>query len=175
MGRLARPLLAGVTFVLFSISCLAWSEDLLVYGTGIYDFNALRSSRDAALDLRLEIRREEPLFSFGPSGVPYRVKPFWGLEWTSDGALYGLGGLYLERVIGENFLLTPSFGGGLYSKGDGKDLGYGLEFRSALEISRKLFGGSYRIGLSLSHISNANLGSENPGAEVLSLSLQGFF
>ena len=58
---------------------------------------------------------------------------------------------------------TPSFAPGLYSKGDGKDLGHILEFKSELQISVDYISNS-QLGFSYNHLSNASLGSKNPGA-----------
>ena len=66
---------------------------------------------------------------------------------------------------------TPSFGLGYYHDGNGKKLGNRLEFRTTFEISYQLQSQD-RIGFSLSHISNANIGNKNPGAEIISLSYQ---
>ena len=60
---------------------------------------------------------------------------------------------------------------GYYDNGSGKNLGHNIEFRTSFEISYKLKNNN-RIGLSLSHISNANLGDKNPGVEILSFSYQ---
>ena len=65
--------------------------------------------------------------------------------------------------------ITPSFGGGYYNDGSGKNLGNDIQFRTSLELSYELKN-SNRIGISFSHISNANLGDKNPGVEILSFS-----
>ena len=60
-----------------------------------------------------------------------------------------------------NFI--PSFTPGLYSKGNGKDLGHVIEFKSELQISLDIFSNS-QLGFSYNHLSNASLGTKNPGA-----------
>ena len=55
-------------------------------------------------------------------------------------------------------------------KGNSKDLGYLLQFRSQIEFAWRIDGGT-RLGLSLNHISNAGLGTQNPGSETIALSL----
>ena len=55
-------------------------------------------------------------------------------------------------------------GEGGYEKGDGKDLGSPLEFKSEVQLSIDLLPGS-KLGYSQSHISNADLGDKNPGAD----------
>ena len=61
------------------------------------------------------------------------------------------------------FKITPSFAPGYYNYGDGKDLGYPLEFKSEMQISLDL-SKSTQLGMSYNHISNASLGTKNPGA-----------
>ena len=106
------------------------------------------------------------------------MKPLIGLEFTGDSAFYLLSGIYIEDNLGELFsdrdsslYFTPSFAVGYYDDGDGKKLGNEIQFRTSLEISYILKDNN-RIGLSLSHISNANLGDKNPGVEIISLSYQ---
>ena len=70
-----------------------------------------------------------------------------------------------------NYTFTPSFGIGYYQDGDGKKLGHDIEFRTTIELSYQ-FENENRIGISLGHISNANIGDKNPGVEVLSFSYQ---
>ena len=53
-------------------------------------------------------------------------------------------------------------------RGDGRDLGHELEFRSSIELSYR-FDDRTRLGLSFYHLSNANIGDFNPGTEVLSI------
>ena len=70
-----------------------------------------------------------------------------------------------------NWNFTPSFGVGYYEDGDGKKLGNIIEFRTTLEFSYQLIKND-RVGISLGHISNANIGNKNPGAEIISISYQ---
>ena len=58
---------------------------------------------------------------------------------------------------------TPSFTPGVYSQGDGKDLGHTIEFKSEIQLSLNLLENS-QFGMSYNHISNASLGKKNPGA-----------
>lgn len=93
------------------------------------------------------------------------VNPFVGLMATTDSAFYGYAGIRLDLFLGRRFVVTPSFAPGLYEDGDGKDLGYPLEFRSALEVAYR-FDDRSRLGLSFYHLSNAGLGDDNQGTEV---------
>ncbi len=150
-----------------------------VYGIGLYDVKFDGTSSESATDLRYERRFDNVLFDIGPEADNFfYLKPFAGIEVTSDSAYYLLGGFYLEDNLGKLFtgkrsgyIFTPSFGAGYYDDGDGKKLGNNLEFRTTLEVSYQLKNKN-RIGLSFGHISNANIGDKNPGAEIISLSYQ---
>ena len=94
--------------------------------------------------------------------------PVVGLMVTTRGSTYLFGGMAADLVVRKRFSFIPSFCAGWYTKGGGKDLNYPLEFRSALEVSY-IFDNSSRLGLQISHISNAGLSHHNPGAESLVL------
>ena len=68
-----------------------------------------------------------------------------------------------ETNIGQDsFYLNLSSSAGIYSNGDGKDLGNALQFKSEVNLFYRL-GKSSSIGLGSHHISNAGLSSVNPG------------
>ena len=150
-----------------------------VFGIGIYDVKFDGSSSNYATDIRFERRFDNTLVDIGPEEDNFfYLKPFAGIEITTDSALYVLGGIYLEdnlrKLLTGNqnkWNFTPSFGLGYYHDGDGKKLGNKLEFRTTLEMSYQLKNDD-RIGISLGHISNANIGNKNPGVEIISLSYQ---
>ena len=153
-----------------------------VFSFGLYDIRKWEESgsqSSEAIDWRYERRFDNSVFGIGPVSENFFVaKPFFGIELTSDDAYHFIGGIYLEDNIGtlftgeeSNFILTPSFGGGYYDNGGGKQLGHSIEFRTAIEISYQL-ASKNRIGFSLSHTSNANIGDKNPGVETISLSYQ---
>ena len=90
------------------------------------------------------------------------VSPITGGFVTENSAAYVYTGI--EWTVEMNGLtFTPSFAPGLYSEGDGKDLGHVIEFKSEIQISINLTSNS-EIGISYNHLSNASLGSKNPGA-----------
>jgi len=90
------------------------------------------------------------------------ISPVTGFMITENNAAYGYTGIQAFYNIGKiNF--TPSFAPGLYSQGDGKDLGHTIEFKSELQFSLDLSSES-ELGFSYNHISNASLGDKNPGA-----------
>ena len=170
-------ILALITTILLSNS--AFSKGSNVFGLGIYDIKFDGSEKNQTTDFRYEYRSDRSLLDIGPKEDNFFfLKPFFGIEYTNDSASYFLTGIYFEDNLGElfegdksKFYFTPSFGAGIYDDGSGKKLGNDLQFRTALEVSYELKNKN-RIGISLSHISNANLGDKNPGVEILSFSYQ---
>ena len=164
-------------YLFFSNPLLADGYD--IFGIGIYDIKFDGSDAEEAIDFRYERRFDNSLLEIGPDSYDFfNVKPFAGIEATSDSASYFLAGIYVEDNIGtlftdnpSNLIFTPSFGAGYYDDGDGKKLGNNIEFRTTFELSYQLENKN-RIGISLGHISNANIGDKNPGVEILSLSYQ---
>ena len=162
---------------LFSSSSFASGYN--VYGLGVFDIKLDEGDSNPILDLRYERRFDNSLVNIGPeSDNFFYLKPFVGIEVTSDSASYFIGGIYLEDNLGtlisgeeSKINITPSFGIGYYDYGSGENLGHNLEFRTTLEISYELESKN-RIGLSFGHISNANIGDKNPGVEILGLSYQ---
>ena len=165
-------------FIIFNAS-ISFSQGYDVFSIGIYDVKFDGSSSENATDIRYERRFDNTLIDIGPEQDNFfYLKPFAGIELTSDSAFYLISGIYLEDNIGDlitgeknNWNFTPSFGIGYYEDGNGKKLGNKLEFRTTLELSYQLKNDD-RIGISLGHISNANIGNKNPGVEIISLSYQ---
>jgi hypothetical protein len=131
-------------------------QALLSLGIGYFDVG----KDESAADFRAEYRFANSLI--------WKIKPWAGVEATSDGGVWAGGGVLADFNLGNSWMLTPNFGVGGYAEGDGKDLGYGLEFRSQLELGYQFVDQS-RVGVALSHISNASLGDKNPGEETLNL------
>ncbi len=108
-------------------------------------------------------------------GVEYRAKayayglrPGGGANVSSDGSLYGYGGVFWDiPLLGGKWFFTPNIVAGLYRKSDGKKLGGPIEFRSGLELSYALPRRGERVGVAFNHISNASIYDRNPGAETL--------
>ena len=166
-----------ICILIFTKTVLAEGYD--VFAIGYYDIKFDGSTTNDAIDYRYERRFDKSLLQIGPENYDFfDVKPFIGFEGTSDSAMYFLTGIYLDDNAGilltgetSNVLVTPSFGFGIYDDGNGKKLGNNIEFRTTIEVSYQLKNKN-RIGFSLGHISNANLGDKNPGVEIISLSYQ---
>lgn len=149
-------LAAAIALLTFAPAAAQAGENMIGVGVGYYDI----FDEDDAADFRVEYRAGEPCF--------WEIKPLFGAHVTTDGAVYGLGGLYADFNLSPEWTLTPSLAAGLYSDGGGKDLGHTVEFRSQLELGYNFQNGS-RASMGLAHISNASLGDRNPGTEILSL------
>jgi len=162
MKRLAL-LVALVCAVLFTAGERAAAQvalndtpAVLSGGVGWYDF---KLQDDEAVDFRLEYRHGEDFLW---------LKPWGGLEVTSDGGVWGGVGVLVDITFFDSVVLTGSFAPGLYEEGKGKDLGHTIEFRSQVELGYQ-FENQSRLSLAISHISNAHLSDDNPGTEVLNL------
>jgi len=131
------------------------NETELNFFTGMFDFSDDKQSSGL---LGLQHQNEE-LFRNSFLG---KLSPMTGGFFTEKSAFYLYSGVQAEYELG--FLtITPSFAPGYYNYGNGKDLGYPLEFKSEVQMSFNLSDSSY-LGMSYNHISNASLGTKNPGA-----------
>tara|TARA_Y100000992_G_C21110585_1_gene417107 strand:- start:114 stop:617 length:504 start_codon:yes stop_codon:yes gene_type:complete len=92
-----------------------------------------------------------------------KFSPVTGGFVTTNSGAYIYTGIEGQYGVGPLKIL-PSFTPGYYHKGDGKDLGSVLEFKSEIKIGIDLFENS-QLGLSYSHISNNDWGDTNPGVD----------
>jgi|TARA_B110000438_G_scaffold300303_1_gene352405 hypothetical protein len=91
------------------------------------------------------------------------ASPITGGFITENSAAYVYTGVEWNYNISNKVKFTPSFAPGLYSAGDGKDLGHVLEFKTEIQASYAISKTS-SFGMSYNHLSNASLGDKNPGA-----------
>lgn len=106
---------------------------------------------------------------YRPAARFYHVGPWFSIGRGKENEYYAAAGIFVDLRLGDHFAFTPSFGVGYYHEGEGIDLGYDMQFRSALEVSW-LWGRGHRLGISLAHLSNGSLSDINPGTETLTLS-----
>ena len=92
-----------------------------------------------------------------------KFSPVSGGFMTGKSSVYLYTGVEAQYGIGPLKIL-PSFTPGYYEKGDGKDLGSALEFKSEIKLGFDIFENS-KIGYSYSHISNNDWGKSNPGTD----------
>ena len=92
-----------------------------------------------------------------------KIAPVSGAFVTGKNSLYFYTGIEGQYNLGP-MNISPSFTPGYYDKGNGKDLGSALEFKSEVKIGFDIFKDS-NLGYSYSHISNNDWGSTNPGTD----------
>ena len=92
-----------------------------------------------------------------------KFKPISGAFITGNSSVYLYTGIEGQYGLGPLKIL-PSFTPGYYEKGDGKDLGSVLEFKSEIKFGLDIFENS-KLSYSYSHISNNDWGDTNPGTD----------
>ena len=123
--------------------------------TGIFDFSDDKQ-RAGLFGMQ---HQNEQLFRESFLG---KLSPITGGFLTENSAFYLYSGVQAEYDLGF-FTITPSFAPGYYNEGSGKDLGAPLEFKTEVQMTLNLSDTTH-LGMSYNHISNASLGSKNPGA-----------
>ena len=152
-----------ITLINFSFCSLANSADEIIdsnetelnFFTGMFDFS---DDKQASGLIGFQHQNDE-LYRHSFLG---KISPITGGFLTEKNAFYLYSGVQWEYNLGL-LTITPSFAPGYYNYGDGKDLGYPLEFKSEVQMSLNL-SDSTQFGMSYNHISNASLGDKNPGA-----------
>lgn len=150
----------------------AATPDYLTVGAGSFDFDKKSTDR-RSVDARLEYQWGVsllPKLSHSLKNVDFflQIHPTIGVEANTHGATYANAGFNLDMpLLWRHMVLTWGETAGIYTRGnDSNHLGYPLEFRSQLELGWR-FRNDVRVSGYISHISNAHLGTENPGAEVV--------
>jgi lipid A 3-O-deacylase len=168
--RLRNVLLVVFSLPLFSMESICEDDSfpaqrqniedphLLSFGVGI--FNVVRGNKIPLF--QLEYRSDYSLYR----SSRIFIRPLVGIMATTEKSIYVYGGIAFDFFFPNHIVFTPSFAPGFYHKGDGKDLGLPLEFRSSLELSYR-FEDASRVGAMFYHMSNASLGHKNPGTECL--------
>ena len=143
---------AGLALVVAAAKPAAAQDgDFLAFSLGAFDF-----INETTTEARIEYRSGWKTFNVGP---------MLGVMFNSKASLYVYGGFYLDLSFGR-WVVMPNLAVGAYYEGNGKDLGHVIEFHSGVEVSYR-FDNRSRLGIALHHISNANIGDRNPGAESL--------
>ncbi len=149
--------LAATAAAIAAPSAPARADDpaLLSFGVGAFDFNR---QKDQGAEFRLDYRSD---YKLGP------FKPFLTAAGVSNGMSFIGVGVLIDVYFGKRFVVTPSFAPTWWrGKTDDLDLGHALEFRSQMEFAYR-FDDRSRLGLAVSHSSNASLGDTNPGTETI--------
>lgn len=138
---------------------LAKDPAYITFSGGYFDINR---QKDEGGEFSLEYRSDKELWIF---------KPFAHAAYVTNGMSFVGAGVLIDLQVGDNWIIQPSFAPTWWrGKSDELDLGHALEFRSRLEIAYR-FRDKSRLGISISHSSNASLGDTNPGTESVMLNV----
>lgn len=131
----------------------------LVLDVGYYD---VVQDDDTAYSFGAEYRHGETFLGI--------FKPMVASFGTTDGSFWIGAGVAVDFYLGDNVVVTGSFAPGFYEEGDGKDLGYPLEFRSQIELGYR-FEDYSRVTVGINHLSNSGIFDDdgNPGTEVVTI------
>jgi len=157
-GRAAiAAAMLGLCLGLMLVPRAARADDpsFIAVGAGVYDVLHDFKAAQGRLEFRFADR-----FLF--------IKPMVGVLFTSKGSVMGYGGIRIDLYLGSHFVVTPNGAVGAFYRGDGKELGSTIEFKTGAEFAYR-FDDHSRLGLQFDHISNAGIGRHNPGTESLVL------
>lgn len=156
--------LGAVVMLFGALSAYGQEPALVSANSGRFNvFDGKNGKWETSWEVSFQPRR----FHWLPHFVPDLSPTVGGLA-TEEGTLYVYGGFRSDLPLGEKWVLTPQLAAGLYYANDGRNLGGALEFRSGIELTRRI-GERSRIGLLLYHLSNSRLYRYNPGTESLVL------
>jgi lipid A 3-O-deacylase len=155
LGRIALAAGMAICLCFTGFSARAESRVAIAAGLGAFDFLHNYTAGQA----RLEIRFAQSIFF---------LKPVLGVFVTTRGSVYTYGGFRSEFAIGKHFMIIPMATVGDYEKGNGKDLGSHVEFKTGAEFDY-VFDNGIKVGPAFDHVSNAGLTKKNPGEENIML------
>jgi len=151
----AAAVMLGLCLALAPRAARAQDPSFIAVGAGVYDVLHDFKAAQGRLEFRFADR-----FLF--------IKPVVGVLFTSKGSVMGYGGIRIDLYLGSHFVVTPNEAVGGFYRGNGKNLGSTIEFKTGAEFAYR-FEDHSRLGLQFDHISNAGVGRRNPGTESLVL------
>lgn len=122
----------------------------------------LGPNAEHALAVQLELR---------PGLRWWWVRPTAGFLQSTDGTQYLFAGALLEIPLVWGVTLSPGFAPGIRTVDGERNFGSHLLFKSSVELGVPLSVGLRGV-VSFAHISNAKLGTPNPGIEILLFGLE---
>ncbi len=152
--RTLRMVLAGVSICVAASAASLEEPTALALSAGAFDTGG-EGIAEAGLELCWR------------HGLPLGLGWIAGVATNEDEGVWGHVGLRRGFALGSSpWRLTPAFAVAGYERGEGKDLGQTLEFRSSIELAYELAGGQ-QLGVRFYHLSNAGLADANPGSNSL--------
>ena len=100
----------------------------------------------------------------------FHLVPSVGFIVTEGAAAYVSGDVRTELWLDDRWVISPKLGYGIFLENEILSLGHDIEFRTGVEIERRLPDG-VRIGLGFFHLSNAGISERNPGTEAIVVSI----
>ena len=156
-------LAAGLFLAAIARPVAAQEPAHIVIGAGLTGFARHNEEvRETTEFLDLEYR--------GSTDLWRGVKPLAGVGMTTQRVAYARGGLYRDFALNPSWILTAHFSVGAAARREGTDLGNTIEFLSGLDLFYRLRNG-WRVGATLSHVSNGGLADNNPGLENVGILL----
>jgi hypothetical protein len=167
LRRIRLPQALSVAVALLAVSTVPARAgvDSLSLWAGSFDVLSSGSSTEIGAELRFDS------FAKGERPVRWSLRPAIGVMGTSDDAKYAHAGFRLDLQLSGAFdrvILTPQVAAGYYDRGDDKNLGGNLHFRSGIEAAVRLTD-RQSLGALFYHLSNAGIDERNPGGESLVL------
>ena len=166
-------------FILLFMSSTSNANDQLYYRIGFFDYK--HDTGGLLFNIKKVTDNKYSFFNFGELTQIYEFTSIIDKEnqfskgeeikKREEYSIYLSSGLQKAISLTDNFSLVPSFSVGLFQSFDeGKDMGYPIEFKSEVELYYDFSQKSY-LGLSWNHISNADIGDKNPGADSILFSI----
>lgn len=154
---LAHRVQSRLCFVFLALATLAAPADAIQWGFSVGAIDVFRDFEavEAGVELQWAPRR-------------WGLVPHAGVHGTADESFYAFVGLRRPFAFAKRWYVEPSFAFSLYERGEGKELGGPIEFRSGIELGRTLEKGP-RLGLGFFHLSNSSIYDLNPGTNSLLL------
>jgi hypothetical protein len=153
-----RRWLRSILFFAFALHAEC-PPDLISIASGVFD---VMREKHRSFEVEMEYK-----FHLSCLKAPHRMfqfRPLIGLMATARGSIYGYLGINFDLLFADHIHFAPGFAAGYFTPGDGKNLGYPLEFRSGIELAWQ-FDDWHRLGVHFYHLSNASIGHRNPGEE----------
>lgn len=146
-------------------------------GTGAYalNFDYLQDEENRNINLPLfgSVKKIYSLTMYADINDSFRQK-FSSKASDNRAELGGFisAGLEKDFKLFDNLIISPSFSPSLYGNiFDGKSMGLPLEFKSQIKFKYN-FGDNSNFSFSYNHLSNANIGSWNPGSDTILFSFK---
>ena len=150
-----KYVLALAAFAAVAGHCASANELIIGLGRSDYSNNVAENRLFGEVEYHAAPFATYRGFDFGLGGVG---------QWGSGGSYFLGAGLVITRDLNEHWFVELSEMPGYYHAGDDDhDLGYDLNFRTQLAL-RYHIDSDWAVSAAVMHISNADLGDDNPGA-----------